>query len=315
MAKQLAKTTRENKRVVREGIARPELTSPLLSRRYDSAILRARSPMADLVRTLLFVVAATCPVIAAPPASLASAIQHLRDQKSYSWELINADPGPVAQQFETRRGTVTTVQQSTLPNIKGKVDRNGDMLIERQWLDGLKLDTIITADGTMVTRTPEGWLTDREILTAQAEERLRDQTPTPRYLWLRRADRPDIRRPDQELAPILTAQGEFEFTGDSYVARFRSRTGDPSKPSEDDSEPATNVTVTMNLRGGVIRDYEVRIEGTRRATRARISVPVTEQRIVVLTYVPINRIDIPSEAREKLRAAKTPGAGRAKNSD
>jgi hypothetical protein len=153
-------------------------------------------------------------------------------------------------------------------------------------------------------------MTDREILTAQADERLRGQAPTARYLWLRRADRPDIRRPDQEIVPFLKSSGIFEALPDGYVARIRSRAGDPSKPNEDESEPATNVTVTMNLRGGIIRDYEVKIEGTRRATRARIPVPVSEQRIVVLTYVPVSRIDVPPEAREKLNLARTPGAAR-----
>jgi hypothetical protein len=257
-----------------------------------------------------FLVSATL-CAAAPPAALASALEYLRDQKSYSWEVINGDPGPVAQQFETRRGTVTTVQQSTAPNMKGQVDRNGDMLIKREWADGLRLETVITTDGAMVTNTPDGWLTDREILTAQAEERLRGQAPTARYLWLRRADRPDIRRPDQEVVPFLKSNGEFDALGDSYVIRLRSRAGDPSKPNEDDAEPGTNVAVTMNLRGGIIRDYEVKIEGTRRATRARISVPVSEQRIVILTYVPVSRIDIPYEAREKLNAARpTTGANR-----
>jgi hypothetical protein len=262
------------------------------------------------VRLLLFVLSAAL-AHANPPAALASALEYLRDQKSYSWEVINADPGPVAQQFETRRGTVTTVQQNTAPNVKGQVDRNGDMLIKREWADGLRLETVITTDGAMVTKTPEGWLTDREILTAQAEERLRGQAPTPRYLWLRRADRPDIRRPDQELVPFLKSSAEVEALADSYVIRMRSRAGDPSKPNEDDAEPGTNVTVTMNLRGGMIRDYEVRIEGTRRATRARISVPVSEQRIVILTYVPVGRIDIPYDAREKLNASRpTSGSGR-----
>ena len=248
---------------------------------------------------------------AAPPAALATALEYLRDQKSYSWETINADPGPVAQQFETKRGTVTSVQQSTSPNMKGQLDRNGDMLIRREWSDGLRLDTVIAADGAMVTLTPEGWLTDREILTAQAEERMRGQTPTPRFQWLRRADRPDIRRPDQELVPFLKSAGEFEFTGDSYIARLRSRGGDPGKPNDTDDEPGSSVTVTMNLRNGVIRDYEVKVEATRRATRARISIPVTDQRIVILTYVPVSRIDVPAEAREKIKTARAPSAGRA----
>lgn len=266
--------------------------------------------MAALARFLFAAISAASAARAAPPVALASALEHLRDQKSYSWEIINADPGPVAQQFETRRGTVTTVQQSTSPNQKGQLDRNGDMLIQREWPDGLRLDTVIAADGSMVTKTPEGWLTEREILTAQAEERLRGQAPTPRYNWLRRADRPDIRRPDQELVPFLKSSGEFEATADGYIARIRSRAGDPTKPNEDETEPATIVTVTMNLRGGMIRDYEVKIEGTRRTARSRISVPISEQRIVILTYLPISRIDIPTEVREKLKGARVPAGSR-----
>ena len=267
--------------------------------------------MPALARILPFVFAAAAAGFAAPPAALVSALEHLRDQKSYSWEVINADPGPVAQQFETKRGTITSVQQSMSPNIRGQIDRNGDVFIRREWSDGLRLETVITADGAMVTHTPEGWLTDREILTAQAEERLRGQALTPRYLWLRRADRPDIRRPDQELVPFLKSTGEFEFTGDSYIARIRSRAGDPGKPNDSDDEPGSSVTVTMNLRSGVIRDYEVKVEATRRATRARISVPVSDQRVVILTYVPVSRIDVPSAAQEKLKAARQPAAGRA----
>ena len=264
--------------------------------------------MAVPVRLLTLLLLSSATAIAAPPSALASALEYLRDQKSYSWEVINGDPGPVAQQFQTRRGTVTTVQQSMAPNLKGQIDRTGNMLIQREWADGLKLDTIITVDGSMITKTPEGWLTDREILTAQAEERLRGQAPTVRYLWLRRADRPDIRRPDQELVPFLKSNAEFEALADSYVTKIRSRAGDPAKPNEDDAEPGTNVTVTMNLRGGMIRDYEVKIEGTRRATRARISVPVTEQRMVILTYVPVSKIEIPYEAREKMTLAKPASA-------
>lgn len=268
--------------------------------------------MAAFVRcAVLLLVALSASVRAAPPAALASALEYLRDQKSYSWETINSDPGPVAQQFDTRRGKVTTVQRSMTPNLKGQVDRNGDMLIRREWPDGLRLDTVVAADGTMVTLTPDGWMTDREILTAQAEERLRAQAPTARQVWLRRADRPDIRRPDQELVPFLKSNVAFESIGDGYVARLRSRSGDPARPNDSENEPATEVTVTMNLRGGMIRDYEVKLEGTQRATRARIAVPVSEQRVVIITYVPVSRIDIPPEAREKLAQARTPPAPRA----
>lgn len=247
---------------------------------------------------------------AAPPADLASALEYLRDQKSYSWEVINSDPGPVEQKFETRRGTVTTVQQSMLPNLKGQIDRNGDMLIKRDWSDGVSLTSVIAADGTMLTDFPgEGWLTDREILTLQADERLRGGSPTPRYLLLRRADRPDIRRPDQELVPFLKSNATFTSAGDSYIVQLHSRNGDPANAEPDDSEPGMDVTITMNLRGGIIRDYEVKIDATRRATRARIAVPVSEQRVVVVTYLPVNKIDIPDEAREKLKAGKNaPGA-------
>jgi hypothetical protein len=256
----------------------------------------------------LFVFALATFAHAAPPAALATALEALRDQKSYSWEVINADPGPVTQQLETRRGTITTVQQNTAPNTKGQIDRNGDTLLRREWSDGLKLDTIILKDGTSVTKTPEGWMTEREILTAQAEESIRAQTPSPRYLWLRFADRPNVRRPDQELVPLLSIPGEFEANGSSYTARLRvNSNGELAKGEE--GEPTTSVTITMNLRGGNIRDYEIKIEGTRRIPgRARINIPVSEQRIVIITYLPVSHIDIPAEAREKLAAAKSPAS-------
>lgn len=266
--------------------------------------------MLALARLLGLAFAAAPLAAAAPPAALASALEHLRDQKSYSWETINSDPGPVARELQTPRGTVTTIQRNPAPNIKGRIDRNGDMLIQREWADGLRLDTLIAADGASVTHTPEGWLTEREILTAQADERLHSDGATPRSLWLRRADRPDIRRPDQELVPFLKSDTPVETLGDSYVVHLRSRTGDPTKPGEEDTEPGMEVTITMNLRGGTIRDYEVKIEATRRATRAHLAVPVSEQRIVIITYVSVNRIDAPPEAREKLIAARAPGAAR-----
>lgn len=243
---------------------------------------------------------------AAPPAPLAAALQYLRDQKSYSWEVINADPGPIAHQLETRRGTVTTVQQNMAPNTKGQIDRNGDTWLRREWSDGLRLETIVLKDGASVTKTPEGWMTEREILTAQAEESIRAESASPRYVWLRRADRPDARRPDQELAPFLEGRGVFEGSGSSYVARLRLNSrGEIAAP--EDGEPALNVTVTMNLLGGIVRDYEIKIEGTRRM-RGRIAVPFQEQRIVIITYVPVSRIEVPVEARDKLARAKLPAA-------
>lgn len=267
--------------------------------------------MPPLACRLALLAALVAPVLAAPPAPLARAIEHLVAQKSYSWETINSDPGPVAQQFETRRGTVVTVDRNLSPNIKGRLDRNGDMLIQREWADGLRLDTIITAEGPIVTKTPEGWLTDREILTAQADARVHSQTNSERFQWLRRADRPDVRRPDQELGPLLRGSNvDYETTSEGYIVRIRSRAGDPAKPNDDDAEPGTIVTLSINLRGGVIRDYEVKIEGIRRATRARVAVPVSEQRIVVVTYVPVSRIDVPAEAREKLAGARAPGGNR-----
>lgn len=246
----------------------------------------------------------------APPAMLASALEYLRDQKSYSWEVINADPGPVAQQFETRRGTVTTVQRNMSPNVKGTIDRDGNMLIRREWSDGLRLDTIITADSRSVTKTPEGWMTERDILTAQAEERLSGKGFTTRAVWLRRADRPDIRRPEQELAPLLNTNAEFDVNGDSYTVSAQIPSGGYGNSGADSSQPPVHVRITMNLHGGVIRDYEVKIDATRPVTRARVQVPVSEQRIVILTYLPVSTIDVPYEAAEKLGPSKPAGRRR-----
>ncbi len=256
-------------------------------------------------RSALFAFVLPIVAFAAPPADVVSALESLRDQRSYSWEVINGDPGMVAQNVQTRRGTVTTLQQSTSPNIKGSVDLAGDTLLRREWPEGLRLDTLITASGDTLTLTPEGWMTEKEILTAQADERVRDSGVTDRTIWLRRADRPDTRRPDQELIGLLKINPPFETVStDSYLTRFRVGADGQSASTDDSSGYA--VTIKLNLRSGMIRDYEVSVEGTRAVTRSRIKVPVTEHRIVILTYVPIRRVDVPSEARAKLASASRP---------
>ena len=201
------------------------IDGPRLSRHRRRA---SRHPRSMSVLARIFAAASLVTLAqAAPPAALVAALENLRDQKSYSWEVINSDPGPVEQKIETRRGTVTTVQQNTSPNLKGQIDRHGDILIRREWVDGLRLDTIITANGGMVTNTPEGWLSDREILTAQAEERLRGQ-PDSALRLAAPADRPtSVDR--SRLVPFLARP--FEFNGDSYTLKLRSRAGDPARPT------------------------------------------------------------------------------------
>jgi hypothetical protein len=255
---------------------------------------------------LLLGLAAASRLPAAPPAALAAALESLRDQKSYSWQIINGDPGPVAQNFETRRGTVTTVMQNISPTIKGSIDLNGDTLIQREWTDGLKLETFITASGAVLTNTPEGWLTNQEILTAQAEERLRGGAPTPRAIWLRRADRPDVRRPDEELAPLLKAPVEFETVDSStFIVRRDVKPATSAKNDDDDVAAEFSVTITLRLRNGAVRDYEVEVVGSRRDLRSRVKVPVNDHRIVILTHVPMARVNVPAEARERLKTAKS----------
>lgn len=258
-------------------------------------------------RPLFLALAFATGAAAAPPPALVKALEFLRDQKSYSWEVINADPGPVEQKLQTRRGVITTVQQNLSPHVNGRIDLGGNMLIRREWSDGLKLDTIITADGGMVTNTPDGWMTNQEVLTAQAEERISGTQPTPRSLWLRRADRPDVRRPDQELVPFLNSTGEFVVSGDSYVAQRRIRPDGSPKSSSEDAAAPVDVAVTMNLRSGLIRDYEIKVEGTRAVTRARVQLAVSDQRIVIITYLPVSKIAIPDEARAKLSMLASPG--------
>lgn len=233
---------------------------------------------------------------AAPPPAVVSALENLRAQRSYSWEVINGDPGPVAREIETRRGTVTTVQRNTAPETKGSIDLAGDTLLRREWSDGLRLDTLITAGGDFLTLTPDGWLTTQEILTAQADERLRATGPTSRALWLRRADRPEVLRPDQELVHLLKSDLVFENTApDTYVVRL--------KAGEDSANAGVEATFTLHLRSGVLRNYEVLLEGSRTIPRSRARMPISENRLVVITYVPVRRVDVPAEAREKLKPA------------
>lgn len=231
------------------------------------------------------------------PSALASAVQELRAQRSYSWEVINADPGPVAQSTETRRGRVTTVQQNLAPHIKGSLASSGDILLKRDWPDGLQLDSLVTASGQVVTLTPDGWMTNQEILSEIAAERINATGPSDRLLWLRRADRPDTRRPDEELLAAVRAAEEFEANGDNYTARIR--IGENTR--ERNGLNALTVTLSVNLRGGVVRDYQLTVQGSRAIARVGVDVPVSDDRFVVLTYLPVSKLDVPDEAWTKLK--------------
>jgi hypothetical protein len=240
---------------------------------------------------------------AAIPPALANAVQELRAQKSYSWEVINADPGPVAQSTDTRRGRVTTVQQNLAPHIKGRLATTGDLLLKREWPDGLRLDTVVSATGQVVTLTPEGWLTNQEILTLIAEERISSSEPSGRLAWLRRADRPDMRRPDEELSAAVRAAESFEVSGDTYVARIRIA----PNTRERSGLSALAVTLTLNLRSGVVRNYQLTVQGARAVARVGIEIPLSDDRFVILSYLPISKLDVPDEAWAKLKAQPSLG--------
>ncbi len=235
------------------------------------------------------------------PRALAAALQNLREQRSYSWEIINADPGPVAQSTETRRGRVTTLQQNLAPHVKASLASNGAMLLKRDWPDGVKLDTLVTVDGQIVTGTPDGWLTNQEVLTAMADERVNNNTSSARYQWLRRADRPDTRRPDEELAAAVKAASEFEVSGDTYVARIR--LGESAR--ENIGLSALEITLTITVRGGVVRDYQLTVQGSRALARAGVQVPVSDDRFVIFTYLAVRKLDVPDEAWAKVRPTKS----------
>jgi hypothetical protein len=242
---------------------------------------------------------------AALPPVLASALEKLRDQRSYAWETINGDPGPITHTIQTRRGAVTSVLQNASPHVVGSVDLRGYTYIRRDWFDGLQLDLLIAPDGTMVTSTPEGWMTNQEIVEAQADERIHENRPTPRAVWLRRADRPDIRRPDEELLPLLKSTAAFEeVSPGTFVTRGRVSSSPGRRLDENDPQSAADVAITIHVHDGIVRDYEVEIDGSRRATR--VTVPVVEHRIVILTHVSLTKVDAPSAAFEKLELAKLP---------
>src|SRR5205085_3775846 len=123
---------------------------------------------------------------------------------------------------------------------------------------------------------------------------------SPRVTWLRRADRPEIIRPDAELAPLLMTAGDFTINDGAYVAKARIHPNLPPNTKPEDAGPGVDVALTINLSKGLIRDYEVKVETTRAITRARVQIPISEQRIVILTYLPVRKIEIPEEAQAKL---------------
>ena len=123
-----------------------------------------------LFRLAVLALAPSAWAIAAQPAELAAALQSLRDQRSYSWEVINGDPGPVAQEQQTRRGKVTTVRQNSSPHVKGTLAQSGESLFRLDWPDGLQMDAFVSVAGTNVIKTPEGWMTGPEVLAALADD-------------------------------------------------------------------------------------------------------------------------------------------------
>jgi hypothetical protein len=165
----------------------------------------------------------------------------------------------------------------------------------------VQLTTLATTDGQIVTGTPEGWLTNQEVLTAIAEERVNNNTVSPRYQWLRRADRPDTRRPDEELVAAVRAASEFEVAGDTYVARIR--LGENAREVTGISE--LSVTLSVTVRGGVVRDYQLTVQGSRSLARVGVQLPLSDDRIVIFTYLPVRKLDVPDEAWAKLVPSKS----------
>ena len=275
---------------------------PAVDVRGCLAMIRKLTCRAALLLT--FVLAAISPGRAALPPELAAAVENLRAQHSYAWEIINGDPGPVEQNIETVRGTVKSVQRNQAPHVKGRVSASGEMLIERDWPDGMSMQTFVAADGAMVTKTPDGWLTQQEILEAIAAERLRPDGASPRAQWLPRAEAVDTQRPAEKLAPFVGPQSDFELSGDAYVNSFRVQTGNPATAGKDDSQSVGSGTLTIHLEGGVLRDFELKSEIAHYLTRARIPVVDNNDLIVILSYIPVGRINVPEEARAKLRPGR-----------
>lgn len=240
------------------------------------------------------------PLHAALPGDLAKAVQFLRDQRSYSWESINGDPGPVKQTIETARGTVTTVQQNLAPHIRGRRAANGEMWFERDWPDGLAMQTFVAADGSNATKTPEGWLSRTEILEAIAQERLQPAATSKRMEWLPRAEAIETLHPIEELAPFLDPTQVFDEVDGAFSCKLEIQRGSPGSP---EAQSVGNATISIHVTGGIIRDYELKTEISRRVTRSRISIVSYSDCIVILSYLPVGRIDVPEEARAKLKAS------------
>jgi hypothetical protein len=134
-----------------------------------------------------------------------------------------------------------------------------------------------------------------------ADERVNNNTSSARYQWLRRADRPDTRRPDEELAAAVKAASEFEVSGDTYVARIR--LGESAR--ENIGLSALEITLTITVRGGVVRDYQLTVQGSRALARAGVQVPVSDDRFVIFTYLAVRKLDVPDEAWAKVRPTKS----------
>jgi hypothetical protein len=77
--------------------------------------------------------------------------------------------------------------------------------------------------------------------------------------------------------------------------------GDPDPTSGN----AFEVTLVVNVRHGVARDYQLKVEGSRSVARAGVKVPLSDDRFVILTYLPVRKLEVPDEAWTKLKDGRT----------
>ena len=65
------------------------------------------------------------------------------------------------------------------------------------------------------------------------------------------------------------------------------------------------VTLNVTARASAVRDDQPTLQGSRSLARAGVEVPLSDDRFVIFTYLPVRKLDVPDEAWAKVRPTKS----------
>lgn len=270
-------------------------------------------------------VAATLARLQADPLDeVAAAYRRLREERSYSWETMEGNPGGINAPgvFKTpyglARGSVTV--ERIVPHVQGMKRSDDSTIIVAETPRDSGATAVIPPGGGGVVSTPTGWMT-REELQPLVQAAVKKGSSSRNALQIASAALA-TKRPEVELAVLINDVHGFHRIGDDMVGELSPRIADwvfGPAPSHLLVKDVTG-SISLQLRDGLIRSYTVRTEATviirnvlpplggRREGEGRVDEsPPTEEKhetTTIIDYAPSTVPKIPDGAVRRLAQLK-----------